>query len=92
MEKIITFNLSRAMKKPINKRHRAAIKIIKQLAIRHGKGTVAKISTSVNQRIKYFNIPKKLMVKLIRKDNIIYILDPKEQLEEKVTNDNKNSS
>lgn len=91
MEKIITFNLKRVLKKPNSKRHRVGVKLVRELALRYGKGENTKISEKINQKLKYSNLPKKLIVKLVKKDNVVYILDPSEKMEEK-SNDNKSSS
>ncbi|MEM0382880.1 MAG: hypothetical protein QXD88_01180 [Candidatus Anstonellales archaeon] len=92
MEKVVTFNLSRVLRKPVTKRHRVAIRLIRELAIRHGKGNSAKISPKINEIIKYYKIPKRLMVKLIRKDTVVYVLHPQESLVEEKSNDNKSTS
>lgn len=92
MERVITFNLSRVLKKPTTKRHRVAIRLIKELAIKHGKGNHAKISPKINELVKYHDIPKRLMVKLVRKDTVVHVLHPQESLAEEKSNDNKSSS
>lgn len=91
MEKILTFNLARVLKKPRTKRHRVGIRLVRELALRHGKGTIAKISQKINEKLKYSNLPKRILVKLVRKDNIVYILDVNEKIEEK-PDVNKSSS
>lgn len=90
----MVFNLKRALKKPTSKRHRAAIRIIRELGLRHGKGIGVKISPKLTERIKYYSIPKRIMVKLVNKENVVYVLDPQETLDkgEEKSNDNKSTS
>ncbi|MCS7122647.1 MAG: hypothetical protein NZ908_01685 [Candidatus Micrarchaeota archaeon] len=83
MERVMLFNLSRALRKPVSKRHRAAIRILKELGLRHGKGIDVKISPKVAERVKYQSVPKRIMVKLVNKENVVYILDPQESLEKR---------
>ncbi len=82
-EKVMVFNLRRVVDKPRPKRKKTAMKLIRKLAQRHGKGTIVKISPKVNASIKHHNVPNRIQVKLYREEDIVYVLLPDEEVPKK---------
>jgi len=90
-EKVMVFNIRRVVDKPRPKRKKTAMKLIRKLAIRHGKAPIVKISPKVNAVIKHHNVPNRIKVKLYREENVVWVLLPEEELPKKQEqkNDNK---
>ncbi len=67
MERIYTFNLKEAYKKPRTKRGRYAIQLLKKLIARHTKTKNIKIENSLNNYLlKNYKLPKKkIKVKIV---------------------------
>jgi len=82
-EMIYTFNLRRAYEKPRTKRARVAVKLLRELAMRHAKADAAVVSNRVNAFIWQHGLkkpPRRVRVKLKKVGNVVYILDVNEEL------------
>ncbi|MFH1780130.1 MAG: hypothetical protein ABH803_03225 [Candidatus Micrarchaeota archaeon] len=67
LERICTINLSKALAKPVSRRFRAAVRIIKLYLIRHFKTTAIKIDSKVtNSLLKSKGVHRKVTLKVTK--------------------------
>jgi len=88
MERIYTFNLAGAYKKPVTKRQRVAAELLKALAARHSKTPAEKVklSSAVNSLLQSHgrdHVPRHVKVKLTTDEKGVFVTLPEEGAEKK---------
>lgn len=91
-EKIITINLRKAFDKPMTKRAKSALYILKQAVRKETKKDNIKISNQVNEELwqnGLFKSIRKITIKVIHDKEMIRVLMPNEKFETREKNDKK---